>query len=64
MAIICFIATMVVTIAITIAVRDKELPDNYVTVGFLAVAIFGGIAGFLYFIARVIDRVFYGPPRP
>jgi hypothetical protein len=64
MAIICFIATMVVAIAVTIAVRDKELPDNNVTVGFLAAAIFGGIAGFLYFIARVIGRVFYGPPRP
>ena len=62
MAILCFVVTMAVTIAITIGVRNKVLPDNYVTVGFLAVVIFGGMGGVIYFISGVIGRVFYGPP--
>src|SRR6266404_3253842 len=64
MAIVCFVATMAVTIAITIAVRDRVLPDNYVTVGFLVLMIGAGVLGVLFFISRVIGRIFYGrPPR-
>ena len=62
MAIVCFVATMAVTIAITIAVRDRVLPDNYVTVGFLVLMIGAGVLGVLFFISRVIGRIFYGPP--
>ena len=62
MALVCFVATMAVTIAITIAVRDQVLPDNYVTVGFLVLMIGAGIFGMLFFISRVIGRMFYGPP--
>jgi hypothetical protein len=64
LAVVCFVATMAVTIAISIAVRDKILPDNYVTVGFLLVVIVGGIIGVLFFISGVIGRVLYGPPPP
>jgi hypothetical protein len=64
MAIVCFVATMTVTIAITIAVRDQILPDNYVTVGFLAVVIAAGVLGVLFFMSGVIGRIFYGPPPP
>jgi hypothetical protein len=64
MAIICFVAMMAVTIAISIGVRDKVLPDNYVTVGFLLVVIVGGIIGVLFFISGVIVRVLHGPPPP
>jgi hypothetical protein len=61
-AVLCFVATMAATIAVSIGIRDKVLPDNYVTVGFLAVVIIGGIGGMLYFVSGVIGRVFYGPP--
>jgi hypothetical protein len=62
MAIVCFVATMAVTIAISVAVRDQVLPDNYVTVGFLVLMIGAGVLGVLFFISRVIGRIFYGPP--
>jgi len=64
LAVACFVATMVVTIGISIAVRDKVLPDNYVTAGLLIVAIVVGMLGILFFISGVIGRAFYGPPPP
>lgn len=64
MAIVCFVTTMAITIVITIAVRDQVLPDNNVTVGFLVVALAVGGLGVLFFVSRVIGRIFHGPPPP
>jgi heme/copper-type cytochrome/quinol oxidase subunit 4 len=64
MSIVCFVATMAVTIAIGIGVRNRALPDNYVTVGFLIVVIVAGILGMLFFLCGVIGRIVYGPPPP
>jgi hypothetical protein len=62
MAIVCFVATMAVTIAITIALKDQVLPDNNLTAGFLALMTGAGILGVLFYMSRVIGRIFYGPP--
>jgi hypothetical protein len=64
MAVVCFAVTMVIVIAISIGVREKVLPDNYVTGGFLLVVIVGGLLGVLFFISGVIGRLMYGPPPP
>ena len=64
LAVGCFVAMMVVTIAIAVAVRKEVIPDNNVTVGFLIAVFIGGIIGILFFISGVISRVLNGPPPP
>jgi ABC-type nitrate/sulfonate/bicarbonate transport system permease component len=48
----------------SIGVRNKVLPDNYVTAGFLLAVVIGGILGILFFISGVIVRILHGPPPP
>jgi hypothetical protein len=53
---------MAVTIAMAVAAKHNVLPDNYVTVGILIAVLVVGIVGMLFFMSRVIGRIFYGPP--
>lgn len=64
MSLVCFAATMAVTIAIAVAVKHDVLPDNYVTGGIFVALVIAGIVGMLFFMSGVIGRIFYGPPPP
>jgi hypothetical protein len=61
-AVACFIAMLAIVIAMSIGVRNKVLPDNYVTVGFFIAVIIVGSIAMLFFLAGVISRVLHGPP--
>ena len=63
-AFLCFVAMMAIVIALSIGVRNKVLPDNYVTAGFLLAVVIGGMIGILYFLSGVIVRILHGPPPP
>jgi len=64
LAVVCFVATLAVTLAIVAGVKNNVLPDNKVTGGILLVVIFAGIAGVMFFMSGVIGRAIYGPPPP
>jgi hypothetical protein len=58
---ICFAATLEATLGV-VGVKNNVLPDSKVTVGFLMVLIFAGVAGVIFFMSGVVGRVLYGPP--
>ena len=64
MAVLCFAAMMAIVVALAIGVRNKVLPDNYVTAGILLAVVIAGMMGILYFMSGVIVRILHGPPPP
>ena len=64
LAVLCFVLMMAIVIAMSIGVRVKVLPDNYVTGGFLIAVTVAGTIGILFFMSGVIGRLLYGPPPP
>jgi hypothetical protein len=63
-ATVCFTAMMAIVIAMSVGVRNKVLPDNYVTAGFLLAVVIGGMIPVLFLLAGVINRVLNGLPPP
>jgi hypothetical protein len=64
LAVVCFLATVAVTLAILAGVNNNVLPDNKMTEGILLVVIFAGIAVIMFFMSGVIGRFLEGPPPP
>jgi uncharacterized membrane protein YhaH (DUF805 family) len=61
-ALLCFVVMMAIVIAMSIGVRNKVFPDNYLTVEFLVAVIIVGIIAMLFFLAGVISRIVHGAP--
>jgi hypothetical protein len=62
LGVVCFVVTMAIVVAISIGVRSKVLPDNYVTAGILLAVVICGLIAILFFLSGVISRILSGPP--
>jgi hypothetical protein len=62
-ALICFVAMMVVTIGGAIGVKNKVIPDNYLTAGVVVVVIVGGGLAVGFFVLRALIRLMFGGRR-